>query len=161
MKIHIEYIKPVFENLFQELIKRFILDLIPSIVFPTQSIDVTAILTKVKSNYQFGTYIGIWTKNGVYRDIIVKIFKRLSENKDELIKICKNYYDLTYDLKLSQIDHSNRTTDIVKHLLKIIDLQALGKKEVKLFSVRESLSGYFSSNENSFLIKLRKIMEGL
>jgi len=163
MIAHLEQVKPVFENLFQEHIKKIIIDIVPSIIFPNNVVDLSSfVLCKIKSNYKFGSYIGIWTKSGVYGDIIVKIFKRMIENKTELMLKCKLFFETIFNMKLAQIDYSNKTSDIVKSLLKIIDHQILSQRELKTSSAKAAFLEYFQSvKENQFINKLKKLVESV
>ena len=163
MTDHIELIKITFEGLFQDHVKKLILEVVPVITFSNKNIELCLDdLNKVITNYSIRNLVGIWTKKGAYSDIIVKLFKRVKENKSSVFEKCKKLFESSFKLKFSQIDNVNRTFELTKTFLNIIDRQLLNKREISIFGGKQLLNEHFNSNiDDAFLDQFKLIIKNI
>ena len=161
MNDHIELVKPCFENLIKDKVKEFIISLIPTITLNDFPDLCGEALQKVKNSYKFGSYIGLWTKNGVYSDIIVKLFKRIKENQSKVKVNCKDILNSSLKQKSLQLDNTKKNSDVVKSFLKIIDSQEFENRNINVYNTSSLLKNFINTKHEKFLLKLNQILKNI
>ena len=155
MADHIQLIKPHFNTFFKEIISKLMLDCYPSIMLTTFIEELcTDVVFILDTNYQVGSFVGIWSKDGVYSDIIEKMFKRLKDNQDALMTNCKNIFEKALNSNMSHMEFISKLSDLIKDLYTIIDSQVLKNKDIEMYTPKSLLYDYFKEKEDKFPQKL-------
>ncbi len=130
---HFELIKSHFDAFSKEIMSNVMLEIYPNIQFHQYINELcTESLFKFSSNYQVGSFVGIWSKDGVYSDIIEKLFERLIDNKSVLIQSCKLIFQRALDQNFTYLEFISKSGDLVKHLYKLTDVQEV---KIRTFSI--------------------------
>jgi len=146
---HFELIKSHFDTFLKEIITNVMLDIYPNIQFHQYMNELcTEFLFNITTNYQVGSYVGIWSKDGVYSDIIEKLFERLKDNKSVIVQSCKIIFQKALEQNFTYLEFISKSGDLVKHLYKLIDTQLVRTREIEMFTAKIFLFQYFSKKQD-------------
>ena len=162
MKDHIELIKPCFESLLKDHIKILIGQIILKSTFPDDIQNLCSeALQKVKTSYKLGSYLGIWTKEGVYEDIIMKLFKRIRENWSIVTTNCVKFFESTINLMAKHLENSRKISDLVQNFLKVVESYEHSKTKIIVYNTRVLLTEYLNTKRDDFSVRLSQIVKNI
>jgi hypothetical protein len=160
MEDHYELIKPHFDTFLKEVTCKVMMEVYPNIQFNQYMNELhTESLFILSSSYQVGSYVGIWSKEGVYSEIIEKLFERLKANKSVLIHSCKEIFQRALDQNMTYLEFISKSGDLVKHLYKLIELQTVRSREIEVATAKMLLVQYCNKRQDEVSKVIIKTLE--